>query len=88
MAIVLSDALDQMEILSPDTPFSISFCTYDKKKDRGGEIIRLKNVIRTGQAHNMKANKTIGVRNPRNSHHPYAVHQHLITTFNGQNVIL
>lgn len=86
----LADALDQMNLIEngKKKPFDIVFCTVDKKRKTGGDIVELRNVTRVSQKHNMQSNETIGVFNPDNLEHPYAVHTWLILKFNNMEVLL
>lgn len=86
MAISLSDALQITE--DAQRPFSISYVSFDKTRKKGGEIIHLSNAARVGASHNMKWNDTISVKQLGNDHHPHAVHIHLITEINGQEIFL
>lgn len=69
-------------------PFSITFYTADKSRNKGGEKIQLKSAIRTGLQRVMNKKKYVGVSVPNNTHHPYSVHLYLITEFNGKKVII
>lgn len=84
-AIALIDALQQMEL---PTPFQIKFVTADRAKKTGGKIIELTKAFKVGAKHNQRDNDTITIRQEGNSNHPYPVHIHLITEFNGQKVFL
>tara|TARA_Y100000758_G_C15866057_1_gene354871 strand:+ start:171 stop:455 length:285 start_codon:yes stop_codon:yes gene_type:complete len=82
---MLVQTKSQDHLLRPE-PFSIAFVTCNRNKKTGGEIIRLDNAVRVGQKHNTVANKTIGVKQLGNTHHPYAVHTRLILEFNNRKV--
>jgi hypothetical protein len=84
-AIALTDALGTMGI--GDT-FHIKFITYDANRKTGGKVIELSQAFKVGAKHNQKNNETITVKQHGNTHHPHAVHIHLITEFNHQKVFI
>lgn len=86
MAIKLNDALDITN--KEGIPFQIKFVSFDKSRNKGGEITELTNAERTGSRINMKANDMISVKQLNNSNHHYPVHTHLIIELNKQKVFI
>lgn len=78
----LDDALTAMK--DKTRPFSISFVTCSADKKKGGEIIKLDNAVECGLPY--KSKQRIGIKQLNNSHHPFAVHIHLITEYNNEKV--
>lgn len=66
--------------------FSIKFCTYNRSKKKGGQIIHLTKAVKCGLSHDMNENNTIGVKQLDSANHPYPVQIRLITEFNDQKV--
>ena len=80
MPIKTQEALKAMN--QKDKPFSISFFT------REGKRVFLPHAIKCGLPPDLRSNKNlIGVDPQVKGRHTYAVHQKLITTFNGQQVV-
>lgn len=50
--------MEQKDAKGRPVPFSIIFCTSDRKKSAGGEIISLDNVVLSKNDNNKKASKT------------------------------
>lgn len=75
--------MDQRDDKRERVPFSITFFTHGKRVER----IKLDKAVRCGLPKHLRGkDNLIGIRVPINSTHPYAVHQRLITEFNGQDV--
>jgi len=89
--ILLLDVLNimnQKDLKGNPEIFSICFFTYSRTKKTGGEMIELKNAVKTGLPFSLKDSQMIGVKVPKSSHHPIAVNTRLITRFNGEKVVL
>ncbi len=79
-------------------PFAIEYCSYDKKRGTGGELINLSNCTHPkrqqspttgdnrGKVKNHYANATRNIY-PQEGH-PIPVHIYLITKFNHKTVVL
>jgi hypothetical protein len=84
----LKQAFDIMRKSDPkgeNTPFSVSFFTYDKKTRLGGKRIDLQNCRIIPTSHDMREHDTIGIRT-ENTAHDYTVHVRLITHVNNIRV--
>ena len=68
-------------------PFSITFCTLDRKRRTGGRIRHLKAAVRCGARHSLVRNRQIAVRPADGSGHPIPIHLKLITRINSQPVL-
>jgi hypothetical protein len=87
--ISLKEAMDltrKKELNGRLVPFDLVFVTFNRKKNKGGQIIRLQNCVRVSLSHNMKANGTMGVKQLDSDNHVYAVHPRLIVEFNHEKV--
>lgn len=78
---------EALEIINSGSTFSITYITCDVSRKTGGQRVTISNAMKCGQRHNMKANRTIGVRSADNSHHPTPVHIPLITHVNNKRVL-
>lgn len=77
-----------LETINKGLPFQIKFVTCNATKNTGGEIIEIKEAIKSSATFNLKANDMISVRDANGGGHPYPVHIHLITEFNNQKVAI
>jgi hypothetical protein len=87
---VLGDALqvmDRVDGRGAAVPFSITFCTLDKRRGTGGVIKQLKKAVRCGAKHSLQRNRQIAVKAVNGTGHPYAIHLRLILRINGEPVV-
>jgi hypothetical protein len=101
MQISLSQGLkimEQKDEMGNPTPFSIVFCTADRKKNTGGEIITLDNIVLSRNQKVKDASKT-GKKKSQNHYANFTrnikilssgairkVHGHLIDSINGNKI--
>jgi hypothetical protein len=87
---LLGDALrimDKVDKRGAPIPFSISWCTLDRKRMTGGEVRRLDRAIRCGASHSLQRNRQIAIRPADGSGHPIPVHLRLILRVNNEPVL-
>lgn len=84
MALRITEQKNAAGILQP---FSITFFTADKKKDKGGNKIQLKNAVRRATPLTHRNAKLICVCDDEHPH-PIHIHKFLITEINGKQIIL
>jgi hypothetical protein len=87
---LLGDALrlmDKVDKRGAPIPFSISWCTLDRKRGTGGEVRRLDRAIRCGASHSLQRNRQIAIRPADGKGHPIPVHIRLILRVNNQPVL-
>ena len=78
-------AIGKMDYRDGNGTFSISFLTCDRTKKTGGEIITLEKACGMGLPPNCKLYAMRGIKCMETGK-PYAVHNYLIFSFNGQQI--
>ncbi len=84
----LKEAFEIMRKSDPkgeNTPFSVTFYTYDRKTRKGGRRMDMQSCRIVPTSHDMKQNDTIGIR-AEGAAHDYTVHVRLITHVNNIRV--
>ena len=79
--------MDRVDGRGAPVPFSINFCTLDRRRNTGGVIKTLKKAVRCGAKHSLQRNRQIAVKAVNGTGHPYAIHLRLILRVNGQPVL-
>lgn len=79
----LATALNVMD----QGPFSITFCTLDRNRRKGGEIRTLKNMVRAGASHNLQRSRQFAIKPADGTGHNIPVHLRLLLRINGEPVL-
>lgn len=82
------EVMDRVDRRGRPIPFSITFCTHDKKRRKGGQIRTIEKAVRCGAAHSLQRHRQIAVQPADGSGHNIPIHLRLILRINGEFVHL
>lgn len=85
----LADALKVFDLKDKGdapVPFDVDYVSCNRSKNTGGEIKKLKGVVKTGLPWSMSSTFMIGVKVPGSGSNPTAIHCRLILKVNGEQL--